>query len=90
MSDVTQRKGELSESELELFYRGEYIWGCGVCQRVCPHNQSVKATYFTEFYECRIPFVTQENYLTDFENRAYSWRGKAVIERNLRLMKNRE
>ena len=90
ISDVTQRKGKLSESELALYYKGKYIWGCDVCQQVCPHNQSVKATYFTEFYEHRIPFVTEKNYLDDFENRAYSWRGKAVIERNLKLEKNRE
>jgi hypothetical protein len=64
----------------------------------CPHTQKAirNATIFSE-----IPYFNEQNisHLTlpildemsdeEFSNRAYSWRGRETIRRNLLLMKER-
>lgn len=85
ISHISQKKGELTSSELELFSKTDLVWGCDVCQEVCPHNRNVKLTNIPDFFENRRPFVTMENFREDFKERAYSWRGEKVIERNLKL-----
>lgn len=83
LSAVTQKKGELTDDEKELIAVSCCAWGCDVCQSVCPMNKGVKKTYLTEF---------SENYNVkaviggSLENRAYAWRGRKVIERNLKLI----
>lgn len=88
ISDISQKKGELTGDELELFSRGKLIWGCDACQEACPHNKNIPLTYIPEFYIGRRPVVTDENLADGFEERAYAWRGEKVIRRNLKLKRN--
>lgn len=93
-SGITQKKGKLEDWELEIFYRDTVIFGCDVCQTVCPHNQGVKISPIREFVEDRIDSLTLEDLegLTKkqlqakYPNRAFTWRGPEVLRRNLRLM----
>lgn len=85
LSAITQKKGNFSEEEKRLFDLGSLVWGCDVCQEVCPHNKKIEKTPIAAFYEDRRPFVTEENVLENFGERAYAWRGKEVILRNIRL-----
>ena len=71
------------------------VWGCDICQEVCPHTkQALKdKTIFSPipyFLENTIPYLTKEilDAMTDeeFETRAYAWRTRAVISRNLDLL----
>ena len=89
ISHISQKKGELTSQELKIFSKTDLVWGCDVCQEVCPHNKSVKLTDIPGFYENRRPLVTKENFSEGFKERAYTWRGEAVILRNLDL-KNKE
>ena len=84
LSFLSQKKGELSEDIKQKMADSGCLWGCDICQKVCPHNKGVKITPIKEFFETAIPFVTEE---TDIENRAYAWRGKKVIDRNLQIGK---
>ncbi len=95
LSALTQKKGELTESEREAILTGGSVWGCDVCQLVCPHTKKAleNGTIFSP-----IPFFSKNTVtrltvqkldgMTDaeFASRAYSWRGKATVRRNAELL----
>lgn len=85
-SELNQRKN-VTEYELEIIKSRKIRWGCDDCQEACPMNKNVSKTPILFFYEDLIKNVTAEN-ISDmtkeqFCNRAYSWRGKKTITRNL-------
>lgn len=86
LSDITQRKGELDEKEKKLIIKTKCVWGCDICQNVCPMNADVQIKPLA-------PFVCGAKLKADAENsdgRAYAWRGKKVIERNLEILYKKE
>ncbi len=89
LSDITQRKGELTDGEKKLIVESGCFWGCDICRDACPMNSSRAVTPIDFFKEELTPFVTAElveNMSKDeFKSRAYSWRGKKTILRNLEL-----
>ncbi|MBQ8207259.1 MAG: epoxyqueuosine reductase [Clostridia bacterium] len=94
LSAVTQKKGELSDIEKDFMLSGGSAWGCDICQTVCPHSRHISESEIEFFREKRIPFLTSEIIENmgdeDFAERAYSWRGRDVILRNLRIFENKE
>lgn len=86
LSALTQKK-RISESEREVIAGRETKWGCDICQLVCPKNKEISETPIEFFRESRIPFLSAESLEAmredEFSERAYSWRGRAVIKRNL-------
>lgn len=82
ISEITQKKGELSEKEKELMKECGCVWGCDICQDVCPMNKNAAVTEIEEFLTSAIPFVFSG---CELEGRAYEWRGRKVIERNLSI-----
>ncbi len=91
LSEITQRRGELTESEIALMRSQNTVWGCDVCQNSCPHNASPKLTPIDFFHEGRIDHLTTEllDSMSDeqFSQRAYSWRGRETVKRNLDKLK---
>lgn len=92
LSAVTQKKGELSDDEISYILQYGSAWGCDICADVCPYSRKAEKTPVKFFYENRTPYLTPDmlEQMTDedFAQRAYAWRGKAVIERNLKLLQN--
>lgn len=80
LSAVTQKKGELSAEEITLMKKCGCVWGCDICQDVCPMNKNAAITEIEEFLKDPVAILTNE---TPLEGRAYAWRGKKVTERNL-------
>ncbi len=93
LSALTQKKGELTETEIAALASHSLVWGCDICQTVCPYNQLVLKkkidTPIPYFRNHRCVTVTTTNILSvsdeDFAKRAYAWRGKNVILRNLKI-----
>lgn len=93
LSAITQRKGELSEDEKSLMQKHNTAWGCDLCQSFCPHNKNPEKTPIDFFYRDRIDYLTKEalNAMTkeQFRSRAFAWRGKKIVERNLEILKEK-
>ena len=88
LSAITQRKGELTDYEIDLMKRVNTVWGCDECQRYCPYNRDPVLTPISFFYVDRISSLSSERLSqmskSEFEKRAYAWRGRKTIERNLK------
>ncbi|MCQ2413915.1 MAG: hypothetical protein MJ082_03850, partial [Clostridia bacterium] len=90
LSAITQRKGELLPGEINLMKKYNTVWGCDECQCHCPFNKNAEKTPVGFFYEERIGKLTSE-ILTgmskeEFMKRAFSWRGRKTVERNLKAL----
>lgn len=84
LSEITQRKGELTEKEIELMKSCGCVWGCDICQDACPMNRNSEKTDITEFLSSPAGKVDEG---CPLEGRAYEWRGRKVIERNILIHK---
>lgn len=93
ISYITQKKGELSKAEEELIKNSPSIWGCDLCQSVCPHNLSAPEATLDAFCEnliCELYVsedISNRAFSELYSDRAFSWRGKNVILRNERIKK---
>lgn len=91
LSHITQKKGELTLAEEELIKSNGTVWGCDICQRVCPHNASAPNAVLDDFSKnlitkLHIPEnISNREFKSAFGDRAFSWRGKNVIIRNQKL-----
>ena len=93
LSYITQKKGELEPWETELIRKGKSAWGCDICQEVCPHNKNAPCTDIEEFSNNLISGLNIDEDMSNkefkraYSNRAFSWRGKAPLVRNLKILK---
>lgn len=99
LSATTQKKGNLEEEEKNKIKQSNCAWGCDICQEVCPYTKKAiqNNTIYTNidfFKENLTPMLTSDGIdsMNDeqFSNRAYSWRGKQVILRNLKIIEEKE
>ena len=85
ISYLTQKKQLETEKEKSLINR--QIYGCDICQKVCPYNKDV---YVEEIFDVDIFYPNIEDILNmtnkQFENTykksACGWRGKKILQRN--------
>lgn len=97
LSAITQKKGDLTEIEKKAIQRYGSAWGCDLCQESCPHTIKAISTgdIYTniDFFKTDLtPFLTkraiEEMGDEEFSSRAYSWRKKDTILRNLSILEN--
>ena len=96
LSEITQKKGELTEDEKALMRKHNTAWGCDICQLVCPMNKGVAKTHIPQFETDLICTLTSSD-LQDsnkqlqkkYSDRAFIWRGAAVLKRNTEILENK-
>lgn len=96
ISYLTQKKGQLTEEEKKLIKKGGSIWGCDICQDVCPHNQYAQKTNIYSFAENLIHDLDLPEQMSGrmfarmYGDRAFSWRGKGVLARNFEILHEKQ
>lgn len=97
LSELTQKKGSLSEEQQNAIKKHKSVWGCDICQECCPCTAEAKAnnSIYTEvefFKENRINCLTSPLIMTmsdeDFERRAFAWRKRETVLRNIAIIEN--
>ena len=86
LSYITQKKSK-NENDIEFIKSNKYVWGCDICQDVCPYNKHALSSPIPFFYNNIINHLTTKivSEMTDdeFSKRAFSWRGRKTILENL-------
>lgn len=95
LSALTQKKGALTDAEQRAILAHGCAWGCDRCQEACPVTKQAKKsgsiyTTIPFFTDTAIPHLSADTLRAmseeEFAARAYSWRGREVILRNLELL----
>ncbi len=99
LSALTQKKGALTREETDALLAHELCWGCDRCQTVCPFTEAARrngtlCTPIAFFRNTAKPSITAAE-VTEMEEaafaaRAYSWRGRETILRNLTIKEGKE
>ncbi len=93
-SHISQKRGELTQIEREILLKSHLAWGCDACQLACPMNKGAEYTPLDEFKQdhiYRLEYgelcaLSNSEFREKYKNRAFVWRGKKIICRNLKLI----
>ena len=88
VSYLTQKKEDLSDSEAAALDR--QIYGCDVCQKVCPLNPGVPTGYETgtEVSLEELLAMSNKQFRMKYQRTAAGWRGKKQLQKNAKIVLN--
>ena len=83
ISAVTQKRGDLTKEEISNINKVCSVFGCDICQYVCPYNNEILLTEDSDFI---LGYRSEYKLNEDSANRAYNWRGEEIIKRNFKYL----
>ena len=83
-SHISQKKGELTEAETAILKKAKTVFGCDICQKVCPHNTGIEESE-NLFSDNIINTVEKDTVAAVYKSRAFGFRGLKTLERNLEI-----
>lgn len=89
ISYLTQKKGVLFPEEQELI--GASLYGCDICQLVCPYNKGKERGEINDLEEIypridEILSLTRREFDLKYRERAFHWRGLSALKRNAEIV----
>ncbi len=84
---LNQKKGELEKNEIDIIKKSGLLWGCDICQLVCPYNKDLKETE-NEFSQDIIKFIEKETIQSIYKKRAFGFKGLKILLRNFDIFSN--
>ena len=86
LSAVSQKKKKSNE-ELIMLREAGIVWGCDICQNVCPYNKAAKVAPVAYFSESRKGIITKEFIENldegEFNKYAFAYKGKKIVLENI-------
>lgn len=88
ISHLSQEKIPFTETEIRYFKT--MIYGCDICQKVCPKNTGIDIHKYPEFEPSGIEninlkeilLMSNKEFMDVYQHNACSWRGASIIKRN--------
>lgn len=85
LSSISQKKKK-TDAEREALNKTATVWGCDICQNVCPYNKKAEYSKIEYFKNSFISSFTLENVCSmddsTYNRYAFSYRPKAVLTEN--------
>jgi len=97
LSRITQKKGDLTPQEQSIIKKTGMVWGCDACQRACPYAVDISACIMREFsantisslHGADVEALSNRMLGEKYPHRAFTWRGAAVLKRNLAIIEGK-
>ena len=91
VSYITQKKS-VTEEQKAILQGQSSVYGCDVCQRVCPHNQALPDTTVAAFYEVTLHGLSKETlvqlsnrgFKKEYQQYPFSWCSKDTLLKNFK------
>ena len=89
LSAISQKKQKTDEEKM-LLKENNIVWGCDICQNVCPHNDSASISPIPYFKDSRINHIDKKliERLSDedFKKYAFSYKGRKIVLDNIEFI----